>query len=576
METVTQPIGPDDIDLSYVPRLVPGLEMVTIGTEQIVVGDDVGVVALNATGALIFGFLDGEATLAELIDDFTEALGVDRDVVEHDVLEFARHLGANGLLDGVAPPPPELPGGWVELGGWELPTPIVVGAAVDDFTLVDLDGEERSLADFRGSRTLLVNWSPGCGYCVAIADELAALDPVLREHDVSLVLIASGDAESNRLLNEHHGVHAPTLLRDGTEVDPFSGTGTPAALLLDADGTLAEAMSVGANQVPVFARDLAGLDPAAPLGAGRDVDAPIDGELDDVLDHDEVRGTYLPAPGAMCGPGGGGGASNSTQWQGTRVYALGGYHVGLRHDGEHTAAILDRLFPGTRVNDRRAPDNYSVALDGRPSATRAGSSRSLKLLVHGSRQLVRSRSGSRVLAALLHHLSADLEPPAPSLAQVSASAVVRDGHALLLPAGLVDHVKVLQPRLAKRGMTVVDTPRVLLDLDARELVVPEPVVPFDPGVIDELDAQVSLGNELPWVRPGRYPLTAWFLVRSPDERGPLSPAVAVTTALPMVHVSDGDDVRSRIEQLKELFSAVHAVGIWYESAAELVTQVDAT
>ena len=43
------------------------------------------------------------------------------------------------------------------------------------------------------------------------------------------------------------------LLRDGTEADPFSGAGTPAALLLDADGTLAEAMSVGANQVPVLA-----------------------------------------------------------------------------------------------------------------------------------------------------------------------------------------------------------------------------------------------------------------------------------------------------------------------------------
>ena len=84
--------------------------------------------------------------------------------------------------------------------------------------------------------------------------------------------------------------------------------------------------------------------------------------------------------------------------------------------------------------------------------------------------------------------------------------MVRDGEALLLPAGLDEHVQVLQPRLAKHGITLVDTPRVLLDVDARELVVPEPVMSFDRTVIEELDADVKLGNELPWVRPGRYPL----------------------------------------------------------------------
>ena len=106
------------------------------------------------------------------------------------------------------------------------------------------------------------------------------------------------------------------------------------------------------------------------------------------------------------------------------MYALGGYHVGLRHDGAETAAVLDRLFAGTRVNDRRAPDNYSIALGGTATTKGAGSSRSLKLLVHGSRQLVRSRSGGRVLAALLQHLSADLEPIDPAFVQVSAT---RDG-----------------------------------------------------------------------------------------------------------------------------------------------------
>src|SRR6185295_1208645 len=197
-----------------------------------------------------------------------------------------------------------------------------------------------------------------------------------------------------------------------------------------------------------------------------------------------------------------------------------------------TAELLDRLFAGARVNDRRVPDNYSIALGGTPTTKGAGSSRSLKLLVHGSVQLVRSRSAGRVLAALLQYLSADLDPTDSTFSRVNATAVVRDGQALLLPYGLVNFVKQLQPRLAKAGMSIVDTPRTFLDIPERELVVPEPAVPHDATVLDDLDAAATLGNELPWVRPGRYPLRAWFLSRSPEHLGALTPGVAVTAALP--------------------------------------------
>ena len=212
-----------------------------------------------------------------------------------------------------------------------------------------------------------------------------------------------------------------------------------------------------------------------------------------------------------------------------------------------------------------------MALSG-PHATANGRSRPLKLLVHGSSQLVRSRSGGRVLAALLQHLSADLEPADPQLLQVHTTAVVRDGEALLLPAGLREHVKVLQPRFAKARTTIVDTPRVLVDLQSHELVVPEPTVPFDPAVIHELDTGVKLGNELPWVRPGRVPLRAWFMARPTDTAGALTTAVAVTTALPLV---DASDLRAAINMLVELFETVTAFAFWYESADQLVERMQA-
>jgi len=570
MTTVTEPLTPDDIELGFVARLVPELEVAQIGDENVVIGGNAQLLVLNPTASLIFTFLDGEASLAELVDDFTDVLGVDREVVEADVLTFARQLGAGGFLEGVELPLPELPD--TVDPDWEPPKQLDVGDELDDFTLPDLDGTERSLSDSRGKRTLLVNWSPNCGFCVAIARELGALHPLLAERDVELLLVTIGDAEANRAINDEHELTAPTLLRDGTDVDPFSGTGTPAAYLLEADGTLAEAMSVGAMQVPAMARDLAGVDPATPYGVTQTL-AVDDDELDDELDGDEVRGTYLPAPGAMCGPGGGGGASNSTDWQGTRAYAFDEYHVGIRYDALDTANVLDRLFPGARVKDGRAPDNYSVALGGTATTRGAGASRSLKLLVHGSTQLVRSRSGGRVLAALLQYLSGDLASPDPALTQVNATPVVLDGEALLLPPGLVAFVKQLQPRLAKAGMTIVDTPKTWLDLATNELVVPAPAVPFDAAVLEELDADVKLGSELPWVRPGRFPVRAWMMSRRPDQLGRLSPALAVTAALPTLY--DLDDLRERIDQLAALFKHVVPYGIWYENAGELVDQVSA-
>jgi hypothetical protein len=149
--------------------------------------------------------------------------------------------------------------------------------------------------------------------------------------------------------------------------------------------------------------------------------------------------------------------------------------------------------------------------------------------------------------------------------------MVREGEAVLLPPGLVDYVKQLQPRLAKSGLCIVDSPRTLVDAASRELVVPEPSLPYDAPVIAELDDGVTLGSELPWIHPGRYPLRTWFLTRSPEHVGRLSPAVAVTAALPMLF--DLDDLRGEVERLADLFTNVEPYGLWYRSPDELVDQV---
>ena len=176
--------------------------------------------------------------------------------------------------------------------------------------------------------------------------------------------------------------------------------------------------------------------------------------------------------------------------------------------------------------------------------------------------------------SLLQHLSADLVPADdPSLLRVYATAVVSNGRAALLPAGLVDHLKVLQPRLAKVGVTLVDGPDPRIDPRTAELVVPEPTIAHDASVLDDVDADVKLGNELPWVRPGRYPLARWLVVRGPGSGRRALARLALTSMLGLaVGLDDLDRTAEVVGTLTGLMERVPVDGTWYESVDELVEQ----
>jgi peroxiredoxin len=553
---------PEDIDESFVARGVAA-EQVALGDELVLVGGSSNATVLNPTGALIWACFDGASTLGELIDDFSAELGVAREVVEADVLGFAQTLGQAGLLEGVGYPPLEMDRDQ-ELPAWEPPTSVDVGGELEDFTLTDLDGAEHRLSDFRGREVLLVNWSPTCGYCTMIADRLGAWQGPLAERDVELVFVTRGDADANRAVFDAAGLEATALaLEDG--VDPFSGFGTPAAYHLDSRGRVAEQLAVGAYDVPVVAATLAGVDPDGDVAT-----APV------VVDDDDAEpvpeGTrYLAVGGGTCGPSQGSGAKStgsSTDWAGTRAYRLGDYHVGVRYNSEHTADTLDALFDA-RVRDPRAQDSYAVALYDDAD----GGARTLNLLVQGSQQLVRSRSAARVLRALLWRLAEDVGAVdlGTGRLRVSATAAVRRDDALLLPPGLYQWAKQLQPRFARIDIALADVPYAEVDLSTGELVVPEPAIAHRADVLARLDDDVRLGSEPPPVLPGRYPLTTWFIGRPTDEPTELTPAVATVAVLPVVF--GNDDVRGRVEQLGELFSRVRAVGISYGSEAALVDAV---
>jgi hypothetical protein len=250
------------------------------------------------------------------------------------------------------------------------------------------------------------------------------------------------------------------------------------------------------------------------------------------------------------------------------VYRIGDFHVGIRSNSESTSATLDALFDRAPLSDPRAPDSYSVALYEHGEGARR-----LDLLLQGSRQLVRSRSAARVLRALLWRLSEDVlaVDVDTGRVRVHATAALRGGDALLLPAGLYQWAKQLQPRFARIGVALADVPYPEIDLASAELVVPEPAISHRADVLARVDDGAQLGSEPPPVRPGRYPLSMWFVARTSVESAELTPAVATVAVLPSV--LGVDDVRERVERLGELFTRVRAVGISYASEAALVDAV---
>lgn len=285
MEPTVTLVAPDDIDVHFVPSPVADVAEVVIDDEVLLVGNSGYPLVLNPTGSLVWQCLDGEVSLAELITEFSEELNLDAAVVEQDVVGFVRSLGNAGLLTGVGIAfDPD------DLADAEPVTPLDVGDELEPFTRADLDGVERSLTEWRGRRTLVVNWSPDCGYCTMIASHLGELHPHFVEQGVDFLFVSSGDAESNRSILTDAGLDVPMLLK-GDDPDPFTGFGTPLAYLLDEGGRVAENVGWGADQVLVLAQDIAGVtledNPFAPPPEPESV--PVDDQA--------PTARYLPAPG---------------------------------------------------------------------------------------------------------------------------------------------------------------------------------------------------------------------------------------------------------------------------------------
>jgi peroxiredoxin len=126
-----------------------------------------------------------------------------------------------------------------------------IGEPAPDFSLPDLSGQTVHLSDFRGHTTLVLFWRPSCGFCQRMLADLKAWEvhPPAGAPDL---LVVSTDSVAD---NEAMGFRSPVVLdQDGMRVGRlFGATGTPMAVLVDAEGKIASELAAGAPAVLALA-----------------------------------------------------------------------------------------------------------------------------------------------------------------------------------------------------------------------------------------------------------------------------------------------------------------------------------
>ena len=126
-----------------------------------------------------------------------------------------------------------------------------IGEPAPDFSLPDLSGKFVHLSDFRGQEILVLFWRPSCGFCQRMLEDLKAWEANPPAGAPKLLVVSTDSVQDNQAM----GLRSPVLLdQDGMRVGRlFGATGTPMAVLADAEGKIASEVAAGAPAVLALA-----------------------------------------------------------------------------------------------------------------------------------------------------------------------------------------------------------------------------------------------------------------------------------------------------------------------------------
>lgn len=123
----------------------------------------------------------------------------------------------------------------------------VVGAPAEDFRLVDLEGKQQSLSQYRGKVVLVNFWATWCKPCTTEMPAMQATYDRLR--DKGFVVLAINELEDDAKVREHikqHGHTFPVLMdRENKVANQFGVFGLPVSVFIDEKGVVQEYIKGG-------------------------------------------------------------------------------------------------------------------------------------------------------------------------------------------------------------------------------------------------------------------------------------------------------------------------------------------
>ena len=127
-----------------------------------------------------------------------------------------------------------------------MPAAQQIGEPAPELKLPDLQGRTVELKDFRGQETLVLFWNPGCGFCQQMLPEIKQWEENRPEGAPNLLFVSAGTEEANRDMKLSSKVVLDQQFAAGRS---FGASGTPSAVLVDAEGKVASGVAVGAPGV---------------------------------------------------------------------------------------------------------------------------------------------------------------------------------------------------------------------------------------------------------------------------------------------------------------------------------------
>ena len=126
-----------------------------------------------------------------------------------------------------------------------------IGSPAPEFELAGLFGETLTLQALRadGRRVLLVFFGPAVRTLFAVDAAGCTTWQAVHRDSLTIAVISRGDVDANRAKAAESGVRAVIRQKDNEVADLYSVHGTPSAVLVNADGTIASGIAAGPEAI---------------------------------------------------------------------------------------------------------------------------------------------------------------------------------------------------------------------------------------------------------------------------------------------------------------------------------------